>query len=50
MAEGQVEMASILEWVAISSSKELPDLGIEPCPVSPALQADSLAAEPSGKS
>ena len=40
----------ILEWVAISSSRDLPDPGIEPeSPVSPSLQADSLAAEPSGK-
>ena len=33
-----------------SSPGDLPDPGIEPaCPVSPALQADSLSAEPSGK-
>ena len=32
------------------SPGDLPDLGIEPeSPVSPALQADSLPAEPSGK-
>jgi len=38
--------ARILEWVAISSSKEdLSDSGMEP--TSPALQADSLPAEPS---
>ena len=38
--------ARILEWVAISSSREdLSDSGIEP--TSPALQADSLPAEPS---
>ena len=36
-------MARILEWVAISSSRDLPDPGIEPAsPVSAALQADSL--------
>ena len=32
--------ARILEWVAISSSRSLPDPGIEP--MSPALQVDSL--------
>ena len=35
--------ARILEWVAVSFSGDLPDLGIEPG--SPALQADSLPAE-----
>ena len=39
--------ARILEWVAISSSGDLPDPGIEPS--SPALQADSLPSEPPGK-
>ena len=39
--------ARILEWVAISFSKDLPDPGIEP--VTPALQLDSLPTEPSGK-
>ena len=39
--------ARILEWVAISSSRNRPDLGIQP--MSPALQADSLPAEPLGK-
>ena len=33
--------ARILEWVAISSSRDLPDPGIEPTPP-PALQAGSL--------
>ena len=37
----------ILEWIAISFSRDLPGPGIEP--VSPALQVDSLPAEPSGK-
>ena len=32
--------ARILEWVALPSSRDLPDPGIEPMP--PALQADSL--------
>ena len=33
-----------------SSPRDLPNLGIEPAsPVSPALQADSLPTEPSGK-
>ena len=39
--------ARILEWVAISSSRNRPDLGIQP--MSPALQADSLPYEPTGK-
>ena len=39
--------ARILEWVAISFSKDLSDLGIKPR--SPALQADSLLSEPPGK-
>ena len=38
--------ARILEWVAISFSKDLSKPGIEPSsPVSPALQADSLPLE-----
>ena len=42
--------ARIVEWVAMSSSRDLPDPGIKPMsPVSPALQANSLLAEPSGK-
>ena len=36
--------ARILEWVAISSSRDLPNPGIEPR--SPALEADSLLSEP----
>ena len=38
----------ILEWVAVSSSGNLPDIGIElASPVSPALQVDlSLSTEP----
>ena len=36
--------ARILEWVAISFSRDLPVSGIEPG--SPALQADSLLSEP----
>ena len=39
--------ARVLEWIAISSSGDLPYLGIEPG--SPALQADSLLSEPPGK-
>ena len=38
--------ARILEWVAISFSEDLPNLGIEPR--SPALQADSLPTKPLG--
>ena len=37
----------ILEWVAFPFSRGLPNPGIEPR--SPALQADSLPAEPKGK-
>ena len=36
--------ARVLEWVAISFSRDLPDSGIEPR--SPALQADTLLSEP----
>ena len=39
--------ARVLEWVAISFSRDLPDPGIEPG--SPAFQADALTAEPPGK-
>jgi len=38
--------ARILEWFAISFSRDLPDLGIEPR--SPALQADSLPTDLQG--
>ena len=37
----------ILAWVAFPFSRDLPNPGIEPR--SPALQADSLPAEPQGK-
>ena len=39
--------ARILEWVAMSSSRDLPNLGIEPS--SSTLQEDSLPSEPPGK-
>ena len=39
--------AGILEWVAISSSGDLPDPGIKPG--SPAWQVDSLLSELPGK-
>ena len=39
--------ARILEWVAFSSSRDLPNPGIKPR--SPTLRADSLPAEPPGK-
>ena len=42
-----VLQARILEWVAIASSGDLPESGIEPA--SSALQADSLPSEPPGK-
>ena len=38
----------ILEWIAIPSSRDLPNPGIEPG--SPTLQDDSLLSEPPGKS
>ena len=39
--------ARILEWVAISSSRDLPDPGIEPgSPVSPALAGGFFATKP----
>jgi len=37
----------ILKWVAMPSSRDLPNPGIHPG--SPALQADSLPSEPPGK-
>ena len=37
----------ILEWVAMPSSRDLPNPGVEPR--SPALQANSLPSEPPGK-
>jgi len=40
--------ARILEWVAFPFSRVLPNPGIEPR--SPTLQADSLPAQPQGKS
>ena len=43
----QILLAKILEWVAFLSTGDLPNPGIEPR--SPALQVDSLPAEPSGK-
>ena len=39
--------ARIMEWVAISFSRDLPNPGIEPG--SPALQTDALLSEPQGK-
>ena len=42
-----IHQARILEWVAISFSRGLPNPGIELR--SPALKADSLPAEPQGK-
>ena len=39
----RILQARILEWVALSFSGDLPDLGIEPAsPVTTALQVDSL--------
>ena len=39
--------ARILDWVAILSQGDLPDMGIKPG--SPAVEADSLPSEPPGK-
>ena len=42
-----ISQARILEWVAISSSRDLPDPGIEPgSPVSPALAGGFFATKP----
>ena len=42
--------ARILEWVAMPSSRDLPDPGIKPTsPVAPALQEDSLPLSNQGK-
>ena len=43
----RILQARILEWVAFPFSRDLPNSGTEPR--SPALQADSLPAEPPGK-
>ena len=43
-----IVQARILEWVAVPSPGDLPNPGIKPR--SPTLQADSLPAEPQGKS
>jgi len=43
-----ISQAKILEWVAISFSRDLPNPGIKL--TSPALQIDSLPSEPPGKS
>ena len=42
-----ISQARILEWVAFPSPGDLPNPGIEPR--TPALQVDSLPAEPQGK-
>ena len=45
-----ISQARILEWVAISSSRDLPDPGIEPTSLaSPALAGGFFTAAPSGK-
>ena len=43
----EILQARILEWVAISYSRGLPDPGIKPR--SPTFQVDSLPSEPPGK-
>ena len=46
----EILQARILEWVACPPPGDRLNPGIEPAsPVSPALQADSLPTEPSGK-
>ena len=42
-----IYQARMLEWIAMSPSRDLPNSGLDP--VSPALQADSLPSEPLGK-
>ena len=44
----RILQARILQWVAVSFSRDLPDPGIEPG--SPALRADALPTEPPGNS
>ena len=45
-----IPQARILEWVALSFSRDLPNPGIEPMsPASPGLQEDSLPSESPGK-
>ena len=45
-----ISQARILEWVAISSSRDIPNQGIKPeSPVSLALRVDSSPLEPLGK-
>ena len=45
-----ISQARILQWVAISFSRDLLDSGIEPAtPSSPALQGGFFTAEPPGK-
>ena len=43
----EILQATILEWVVVPFSRDLSNPGIEPA--SPALQVDSLPAEPPGK-
>ena len=43
----EILQARILEWVAVPSSRDLPDPGVEPGTT--ALQVDSLPSEPQGK-
>ena len=43
----EILQARILEWLVISSQRDLPNPGIEPG--SPELQADSLPSDPPGK-
>ena len=46
----EISQARILEWVAISSSGDLPDPGIEPeSPAAPALAGRFSTGEPPGK-
>ena len=46
----EISQARILEWVALSFSRDLPDPGIEPSsPVSPALAGRFVTTEPLGK-
>ena len=43
----EILQARVLEWVAISFTRDLPDSGIKPG--SPTFQADALTSEPPGK-
>ena len=48
-SDQRISQARILEWVALSSPGDFPDLGIEPVSPSPALAGRFFTVEPAGK-